>query len=100
MSPCREVPTVLTNITISIVYCCPPEAQLVWVLSLTEAVCLGPGQFLGAQCEDSCNPDLVHVFCDPETSRCECEHKYPVKLGPLKGCAKRKLTLSSEPSEI
>ncbi|XP_075230547.1 uncharacterized protein LOC142329714 isoform X2 [Lycorma delicatula] len=46
------------------------------------------GQYVGAYCEGSCNPKLVHVICDPVTTRCECERTYPVHLGPFKGCAK------------
>lgn len=39
---------------------------------------------------------LAHVFCNPQTSFCECERSYPVQLGPTKGCAKRKFTLHLE----
>lgn len=48
------------------------------------------GQYVGAPCEGSCDPKLVHVVCDSVTTRCECERTYPVQLGPFKGCAKRK----------
>ncbi|XP_069675049.1 uncharacterized protein [Periplaneta americana] len=46
------------------------------------------GSFLGAPCELTCDSDLPHVFCDQITRHCECEKKYPVKLGAKKGCAK------------
>lgn len=47
------------------------------------------GQYLGSPCDVSCNPELLHVFCDTVTGFCECEKFYPVRLGPSKGCAKR-----------
>ncbi|GFG35572.1 hypothetical protein Cfor_00065 [Coptotermes formosanus] len=46
------------------------------------------GSFLGAPCDVTCDPDLPHVFCDQITRHCECDKKYPVKLGAKKGCAK------------
>ncbi|KAK9295952.1 hypothetical protein QLX08_009916 [Tetragonisca angustula] len=48
------------------------------------------GQYLGSPCDVSCNPELLHVFCDTVTGFCECEKFYPVRLGPTKGCAKPK----------
>ncbi|XP_077283154.1 uncharacterized protein LOC143909124 isoform X1 [Arctopsyche grandis] len=48
------------------------------------------GLYLGAPCDFTCNVKLRHVFCDPVTGHCECEKKYPVKLGATKGCAKPK----------
>ncbi|XP_039290356.1 uncharacterized protein LOC111057980 isoform X3 [Nilaparvata lugens] len=46
------------------------------------------GQYVGAPCEDSCDSKLLHVVCDKDTLRCECERAYPVHIGPFKGCAK------------
>ncbi|XP_033610548.1 uncharacterized protein LOC111872356 isoform X3 [Cryptotermes secundus] len=46
------------------------------------------GSFLGAPCHLTCDPELPHVFCDQITGHCECEKKYPVKLGAKTGCAK------------
>ncbi|XP_034940575.1 uncharacterized protein [Chelonus insularis] len=48
------------------------------------------GRYLGAPCDNTCSPDLQHVFCDTVTGLCECEKFYPVRLGPTKGCAKPK----------
>ncbi|XP_021206975.1 uncharacterized protein LOC105842345 isoform X4 [Bombyx mori] len=48
------------------------------------------GRYLGSPCEFTCNPKLVHVFCDPATSTCQCDHKHPVPLGVANGCAKPK----------
>ncbi|XP_044742505.1 uncharacterized protein LOC123304988 [Chrysoperla carnea] len=48
------------------------------------------GMFLGSPCDDTCNPNLHHTYCDQSTGTCECDKKYPVKLGPTKGCAKPK----------
>lgn len=52
------------------------------------------GRYLGSPCEDTCNPELQHVLCDSVTGFCECEQFYPVRLGPTKGCAKRKPSIS------
>ncbi|KAL0832482.1 hypothetical protein ABMA28_000706, partial [Loxostege sticticalis] len=46
------------------------------------------GMYLGSPCEFTCNPQLMHVFCDPTTSTCQCDPKHPVALGVTKGCAK------------
>ncbi|KAJ4450341.1 hypothetical protein ANN_01761 [Periplaneta americana] len=56
------------------------------------------GSFLGAPCELTCDSDLPHVFCDQITRHCECEKKYPVKLGAKKGCAKHWLVNMREPN--
>ncbi|CAG9795371.1 unnamed protein product [Diatraea saccharalis] len=48
------------------------------------------GMYLGSPCEFTCNPRLVHVYCDPTTSSCQCDPKHPVALGIAKGCAKPK----------
>lgn len=47
--------------------------------------------YLGAPCEFTCSPKLLHVYCNPVTGVCECEKKHPVKLNPSTGCGKRKL---------
>ncbi|XP_076376791.1 uncharacterized protein LOC143259242 isoform X4 [Megalopta genalis] len=57
---------------------------------LEENVTAAKGQKLGSPCDDSCNPELLHVVCDTVTSLCECEEFYPVRLGASKGCAKPK----------
>ncbi|CAG2053857.1 unnamed protein product [Timema podura] len=49
----------------------------------------GLGMYLGSPCELTCNNKLPHVFCDQISRHCECEKKYPVRLGDEKGCAKR-----------
>ncbi|KAL1132438.1 hypothetical protein AAG570_010393, partial [Ranatra chinensis] len=46
------------------------------------------GEYLEGPCQDACNPQLLHTYCDQETLRCECELKFPVRLGPTQGCAK------------
>ncbi|XP_063216649.1 uncharacterized protein LOC134527680 [Bacillus rossius redtenbacheri] len=46
------------------------------------------GTAVGAPCQDSCDSSLPHVFCDHMTGLCECEKKFPVRLGEHKGCAK------------
>ena len=51
---------------------------------------LALGELLGGPCKETCNPKLTNVYCDEVSLRCECQPKYPVKLGPTKGCAKRK----------
>lgn len=49
------------------------------------------GLYVGAPCEGSCSTRLQHVYCNPLTSTCECDKKYPVKLSnPYSGCSKRK----------
>ncbi|KAG6454474.1 hypothetical protein O3G_MSEX008720 [Manduca sexta] len=48
------------------------------------------GRYLGSPCEFTCNPKLLHVYCDPTTSTCECDPKHSVALGIAKGCAKPK----------
>ncbi|XP_013164431.1 PREDICTED: uncharacterized protein LOC106115547 [Papilio xuthus] len=48
------------------------------------------GMYLGSPCESSCNPKLVHVYCEPSTLSCQCDPKHPVALGPAKGCARPK----------
>ncbi|KAL4710773.1 hypothetical protein ACJJTC_009322 [Scirpophaga incertulas] len=48
------------------------------------------GMYLGSPCEFTCNPRLVHVFCEPATGSCQCDPKHPVALGVAKGCAKPK----------
>ncbi|XP_076678395.1 uncharacterized protein LOC143374280 isoform X2 [Andrena cerasifolii] len=57
---------------------------------LEENITVAKGQYLGSPCDVSCNPELLHVFCDTVTGHCECEKFYPVRLGPSKGCAKPK----------
>ncbi|XP_054016428.1 uncharacterized protein LOC128896887 isoform X1 [Hylaeus anthracinus] len=57
---------------------------------LEENITAAKGQYLGSPCDVSCNPELLHVFCDTVTGHCECEKFYPVRLGPSKGCAKPK----------
>ncbi|XP_017779129.1 PREDICTED: uncharacterized protein LOC108564558 isoform X8 [Nicrophorus vespilloides] len=56
----------------------------------TDANYTEDGMFLGSPCETTCGPNLIHVFCNPETKYCECEKKYPVRLNPAKGCDKPK----------
>ncbi|XP_031767129.2 uncharacterized protein LOC113522819 isoform X1 [Galleria mellonella] len=48
------------------------------------------GMYLGSPCEVTCNPKLVHVYCEPTTQSCQCDTKHPVALGVNKGCAKPK----------
>ncbi|XP_034830123.1 uncharacterized protein [Maniola hyperantus] len=48
------------------------------------------GMYLGSPCEFTCNPSLLHVYCEPRTSSCQCEPKHPVSLGVATGCAKPK----------
>ncbi|KAJ8916982.1 hypothetical protein NQ315_008382 [Exocentrus adspersus] len=49
------------------------------------------GISLGAPCEFTCSPKLMHVYCNPVSGMCECEKKYPVKLNnPYAGCSKPK----------
>lgn len=48
--------------------------------------------YLGSPCEFSCNPKLMHVYCDPTTASCQCDPKHPVSVGVAQGCAKGKLT--------
>ncbi|OWR45262.1 hypothetical protein KGM_210213 [Danaus plexippus plexippus] len=48
------------------------------------------GMYLGSPCEFTCNPRLLHVYCEPRTSSCQCDLKYPVSLGVARGCAKPK----------
>lgn len=49
------------------------------------------GLSVGASCEFTCSPKLMHVYCNPISGLCECEKKYPVKLNnPYAGCSKRK----------
>ncbi|XP_043518424.1 uncharacterized protein LOC122533098 isoform X4 [Frieseomelitta varia] len=57
---------------------------------LEQNITAAKGQYLGSPCDVSCNPELLHVFCDTVTGFCECEKFYPVRLGPTKGCAKPK----------
>ncbi|KAM3956781.1 uncharacterized protein ACR2FA_009280 [Aphomia sociella] len=48
------------------------------------------GMYLGSPCDFTCNPNLMHVYCDPTTLSCQCDSKHPVALGAAKGCAKPK----------
>ncbi|KAK6617506.1 hypothetical protein RUM44_005094 [Polyplax serrata] len=48
------------------------------------------GSHLGAHCELKCSEKLVHVLCDPQKRVCVCEDKYPVQIGPTRGCEKPK----------
>ncbi|XP_072395201.1 uncharacterized protein [Diabrotica undecimpunctata] len=49
------------------------------------------GQYVGALCEFTCSPKLLHVYCNPVTGTCDCEKKYPVKLNNrYAGCSKPK----------
>ncbi|XP_030752119.1 uncharacterized protein LOC115879428 isoform X2 [Sitophilus oryzae] len=49
------------------------------------------GLYVGASCEFTCSSRLQHVYCNPASSRCECEKKYPVRLNnPYSGCRKPK----------
>ncbi|XP_018573884.1 uncharacterized protein LOC108912936 isoform X2 [Anoplophora glabripennis] len=49
------------------------------------------GLSVGASCEFTCSPKLMHVYCNPISGLCECEKKYPVKLNnPYAGCSKPK----------
>ncbi|KAF6203811.1 hypothetical protein GE061_002146 [Apolygus lucorum] len=43
---------------------------------------------LGGPCDDSCNPEMINVYCAPETRICECQRGFPVQLGNNRGCAK------------
>ncbi|XP_068081838.1 uncharacterized protein [Anabrus simplex] len=46
------------------------------------------GMYVGSPCELTCNPKLRNVFCDKITGVCECDKRYPVRLGASVGCAK------------
>ncbi|XP_049694880.1 uncharacterized protein LOC110382309 isoform X4 [Helicoverpa armigera] len=48
------------------------------------------GMYLGSPCEFTCNPKLMHVYCDPTTTTCQCDPKHPVSVGVAQGCAKAK----------
>ncbi|XP_047525446.1 uncharacterized protein LOC125063192 isoform X1 [Pieris napi] len=48
------------------------------------------GRYIGSPCEFMCNSDLVHVYCEPRTSTCQCAPKHSVQLGVARGCAKPK----------
>ncbi|KAJ8727322.1 hypothetical protein PYW07_001441 [Mythimna separata] len=48
------------------------------------------GMYLGSPCEFTCNPKLMHVYCDPTTASCQCDPKHPVSVGVAQGCAKAK----------
>lgn len=39
------------------------------------------GLMVGSRCEFTCDKRLHHVFCNPISSKCECEKNYPVKIG-------------------
>lgn len=39
------------------------------------------GIFVGAPCEFTCDKRLHHMFCNPISSKCECEKNYPVVIG-------------------
>lgn len=39
------------------------------------------GLLVGSRCEFTCDKRLHHVYCNPNTDRCECDKKYPVKIG-------------------
>ncbi|KAH8239670.1 hypothetical protein KR032_006511, partial [Drosophila birchii] len=53
------------------------------------------GKYIGAPCNElRCDVKLLHVSCDKETQTCTCERNYPVQLGLIKGCAKRKHLLN------
>jgi hypothetical protein len=43
----------------------------------------GNGMLVGGRCEFTCDKRLNHVFCNPISSKCECEKNYPVKIGEL-----------------
>ena len=51
------------------------------------------GTYLGGPCEYSCSDKLIHVICDEKKKICECEDKYPVEIGIMRGCEKRELLL-------
>lgn len=36
---------------------------------------------VGSRCEFTCDKRLHHVFCNPLSSKCECQKNYPVKIG-------------------
>ncbi|XP_045494181.1 uncharacterized protein LOC123693224 [Colias croceus] len=48
------------------------------------------GRYLGSPCEFTCNSKLVHVYCEPRSSTCQCDPKHSVELGVARGCAKPK----------
>lgn len=58
------------------------------------------GAFIGAPCEFTCSKKLHHVFCDPTVDRCSCEKLYPVVIGVLKGCAKRKNACNTRQDQL
>lgn len=53
------------------------ESTLSYWLNLSP----GHGLLVGGRCEFTCDKRLHHVFCNPISSKCECEKNYPVKLG-------------------
>ncbi|CAG4919587.1 unnamed protein product [Colias eurytheme] len=48
------------------------------------------GRYLGSPCEFTCNSKLLHVYCEPRSSTCQCDPKHSVELGVATGCAKPK----------
>lgn len=49
------------------------------------------GKYVGALCNNGfCEPYLTNVHCDPLKLICNCKQSFPVLLGRLKGCDKRK----------
>ncbi|XP_071443656.1 uncharacterized protein [Hetaerina americana] len=46
------------------------------------------GLYLGSPCEVACSPRLPHVVCNTVSRICECDKKYPVRIGPRAGCGK------------
>lgn len=52
------------------------------------------GKYVGALCNNGfCEPYLTNVYCDPVKLACNCKQNFPVLLGRLKGCDKRKYTM-------
>lgn len=62
---------------------------LIFTLNSNFFFVLAKGMYIGAPCDESCNSNLLHVYCEESTKLCGCERNYPVKLGLTKGCAKR-----------
>ncbi|EEB18597.1 conserved hypothetical protein [Pediculus humanus corporis] len=65
----------------------PPPPQVFFRLIY---VSLQLGTYLGGPCEYSCSDKLIHVICDEKKKTCECEDKYPVEIGIMRGCEKPK----------
>lgn len=51
------------------------------ILTLKIVLLIPSGLLVGSRCEFTCDKRLHHVYCNPNTDRCECEKKYPVKIG-------------------